>query len=154
MKYDLSICLPAIRTRNWKKLYDTACNSVGKYSFEMVFVSPYDLPPELEGVDNVRVVKDFGAPTRCFQMGAISCLGELITAASDDGVFVKGSLEEAIDLYKQQCQDGDGVIVRYTEGQVCHLIPMSMQAFHTGLLKPILLYVWQESTKSISGVYF
>ncbi len=116
MKYDLSICLPAIRTQNWKLMYDTACASVGDKTFEIVFVSPYDLPKELQSVSNVKLVKDWGCPTRCVQLGTTHCEGELITHATDDGIFVAGALDKAVDLYRQQCKEIDGVILRYTEG--------------------------------------
>jgi hypothetical protein len=116
MSYDVSICVPGIRTRNWMSVYETAVASALDRSFEIVFVGPYSLPEDMRSLPNVKFIKDFGGPTRCAQIGATHCEGELFTTGTDDGVFVPGSIKETVDLYHSICSDQDGIIMRYTEG--------------------------------------
>jgi len=111
---DISICLPSIRTRNLKRLYKSLLDAVGKYSFELIVASPYDLPSELLTA-HVRLVKDFGCPTRCLQLAAKHSKGDLLTTASDDGVFEKNSISKSIEFYEKHCTDKDAVVMRYTE---------------------------------------
>jgi len=85
----LSIFLGGIRPQNWLKLYNSIPNTttLSKEKHELVIVSPYDLPPELQNVSNVKLVKDWGNPTRCQQLGLINSRGEYVVWAADDGVF-------------------------------------------------------------------
>ena len=52
MKFDLSIVIPGIRTPNWASLYESAEKACKKYTWEMIFISPFDLPEELKEKDN------------------------------------------------------------------------------------------------------
>jgi hypothetical protein len=114
--YDLSICLPGIRNHLWETLYDSATHSIGRYSFEMVIVGPYDPPPSLAARSNFKFIRDFGSPARCAQIGTTVCQGKLMTWASDDGMFVQKALEKAIDLWHQSGDRRNEIIMRYTEG--------------------------------------
>jgi len=58
-----------------------------KTEHELVIVSPYDLPPEMEGLENVTLIKDRGCPSRCYQLGALHSKGEYIVCSVDDGTF-------------------------------------------------------------------
>lgn len=116
MKYDVSICLAAIRTEFWTEFYNTASLACKDKTFEVVFCGPYDVPVELKEKDNIKFVQDFGSPTRCMQLASMQCEGELIANASDDGIWVEDSMSKAINMYNEQCKDGDGLILRYTEG--------------------------------------
>lgn len=117
MKYDLSICIPGIRTQNWREIYDSVCASVGDKTFEILFGSPYDLPDNMQGLPNVKLFKDWGSPTRCLQIISEHCEGELITNTADDGVAVADGINKAIDLYRSVCGRQDGIIMKYTEGK-------------------------------------
>ena len=63
MKYQLSCLVPGIRTKNWLRLYHSISTAF-MFSWEIIFVGPYDLPEELKGFDNVKYIKDFGSPIR------------------------------------------------------------------------------------------
>ncbi len=116
MKYDISIALPGIRPHLWRQSYDSTVGSVGSYTFEIIFVGPYDLPEDMKGLPNVKFIKDFGSPTRCSQIAFLHAEGELIMQDGDDGVCVKGMIRNAINLYKKICGRQDGLIMKYTEG--------------------------------------
>jgi hypothetical protein len=111
----LSIILPGIRPHKWLALYQSISNATTITDYEVVIVSPYDLPPELADKDNIRLVKDKGCPTRCSQLGLLHSQGEYVTWAADDGVY---SPTLAIDNgFAARPQDHKGVVsLRYGEG--------------------------------------
>lgn len=92
--YQLSVICPSIRTHNLINLYD----SIGRAfsgAWELIVVSPYALPPELESKDNVQWIESWRSPIACQQMGLISSRGELISYAADDGWYLPNSLDIA-----------------------------------------------------------
>ena len=114
---DVSFFFPGIRTHFWENLYASAQLACKRHSFEIVVVSPFDPPDSLKNVANFRVIKDWGSPTRCAQIAAKNCLGELIYHTVDDGFFIPDSIDLAIDLYRKSCSKDDMVNMRYREGQ-------------------------------------
>lgn len=116
MKYDLSLIIPAIRSHHWMKTYTSAVQSCGKYTFEIIFASPFDLPAELSNMPNVKHIKSYACPSTAFQMAAEQATGELIQNAPDDCIFSAQGYEKAIDLYKSNCSYKDILNVRFTEG--------------------------------------
>jgi hypothetical protein len=116
MKYELSMCLAGIRPHFWKRLYDSAVVSCSRYSWEMVVVSPYPLPEEMQGLDNVKYVYDKGCPTRASQHGTVPCEGKLLMFPCDDGVFIPDACNQAIDLWNVAANPKDGMVLRYKEG--------------------------------------
>ena len=116
-KYKLSIILPGIRTSKWKKFYDSILTSFSD-SFEVVIVSPYDLPDSLKDYDNIKLIKDFGSPARCQQIGLVNCEGEFVTWGADDGWFYEQSLDKALaHWYANAKSDKDIVTCKYFEGE-------------------------------------
>jgi|APSaa5957512576_1039674.scaffolds.fasta_scaffold40026_1 hypothetical protein len=113
---DVSFFLPGIRTHFWEQMYSTAVAACGKYSFEIVIVSPFDVPDNLKNVECVRVIKDFGNPTRCAQIAAANTRGRLLYHTVDDGFFYPGSIESAVTLYDATCSKLDMINMRYREG--------------------------------------
>ena len=101
--YDVSILMPAIRTHNWLMLYGSLVNSCKKHSFELVLVSPFDLPDNMKQFDNVKLIKDFGHPTRAAQIGIQHCEGRLMYHCVDDAIFLPDSIDKAIEQYDQVC---------------------------------------------------
>ncbi len=124
----LSIFLAGIRPHNWLALYNSIPNAttLSKEEYELVIVSPYDLPPELEGIDNVRIIKDKGCPTRCYQLGLLHSQGEYVVWAADDGVF---SPTLAIDkAFEMRPNNHKGIVTfRYLEGSPEKRIYCQMQ---------------------------
>jgi hypothetical protein len=113
---DLSICLPAIRVNLWKRLYDSIKESCTRYSFELVFVGPYDLPDELKNIDNVFAIKDSGNPSRVTNIGASYCKGKAISFVVDDGVAFPNAYDVILDQYFAANSDKYVIVCRYREG--------------------------------------
>ena len=114
----LSIFLAGIRPQNWLALYNSIPNATTtpKEAYELVLVSPYDLPLELQGVSNIRLIKDWGNPTRCYQLGLLNSRGEYVVWTADDGTFSKTlSIDKAFDSIPNHHK---GIVVfRYQEGE-------------------------------------
>ena len=135
--YDVSIIMPAIRTPNWDTMYDSIEKSCKKFSFELVMCGPFQLTEKLKKLDNVRMIIDYGSPSRCAQRAAIAARGELIAHLVDDAIFVENSLDQSIELYNAVCTKKDAVNLRYTEGRDYSKEPMHPKYwfawFHGGL---------------------
>ncbi len=121
--YDLSVCLAAIRRHNWKRLYDSIVSSMGDYTFELIFCGPYEEgPEELKGLENVKYIQDFGAPTRAQQISMIAATGRYITWAADDGWYLPPgdnniTLAECIEELDTDIENPKRCLVtRYNEG--------------------------------------
>ena len=115
-KYDLSVCLAAIRKDNWKRLYDSIVSSIGEYTFELIFCGPHkELPESLEGLENVRCIQDYGSPTRAQQISMEGAVGRYITWTADDGWFYEDGLKLCIDFLDEQSEN-KCLVTRYTEG--------------------------------------
>jgi hypothetical protein len=116
MKYKLSIILPGIRTKNWEKFYQSILNSFSD-TFELIIISPYNLPKSLKGLDNVSIYHDYGSPSRCQQIGLIHSKGEFVTWGADDGWFLENRLDDALKFWEANATcDKDIVTCKYTEG--------------------------------------
>lgn len=115
-KYDISILMPAIRTPRWKKMYESILQSCTEFSFELILVSPFDLPDDLKQYDNILLIKDYGCPTRAAQIGAIHCRGKLLYHCVDDAIFLPKSIDNSIYFYNKVCQEKDVVNMRYSDG--------------------------------------
>lgn len=97
-KFDISILMPGIRPQNWERAYDSARKATKK-SFELIIVSPYSLPESLQNKRNVKYIKDFGSPMRCYQIGSLLCEGRIIfPTMADDAVFIEDSIDKNLEL--------------------------------------------------------
>ena len=115
--YKLSICLPAHRTHLWENFYKSIIHSIGdEYSWELIMVGPNDPPEYFKDKRNFKFFKDYGTPARCFQISLMLAEGELVTWASDDGIYTPGSLKSCVDMHKTLGKK-DIVIARHVEGQ-------------------------------------
>jgi hypothetical protein len=113
--YDISITMAAIRTHNWKELYDTAMTSCSRHKLEVVIVSPFDLPQSLTKYDNIRLIKDWGNPNRCIQIANIEAKGDLIFNCVDDGTFFNDAIDWSVDYFRDHCKENDVINLRYKE---------------------------------------
>ena len=116
MNFDISILLPAIRKERWVELYNSIASST-KRSFELIVVGPYSLPDELQNKTNVKHIKDFGNPVRASQLASLVAEGKFLTWAADDGVYLEGALDRAIDYLENKPNKNikDVVVNNYIE---------------------------------------
>jgi len=113
----LSIVLPSIRSKNLKKFYDSVCLACKKYKFELIIVSPYDLPEELNNIGNIKLVRSFACPTVATQIGALFASGKFLFNTTDDGILLENTLDNVIELWnKNNLQKFDTINCRYREG--------------------------------------
>ena len=110
----LSAIVPSIRPKNLYRLYLSLINAYSG-EFEFIVVSPYELPPELDQFNNVRLIKSFASPTVAMQIGILNATGEYIAwGLADDGAFEKDSLNFA---FSKLDDDYKTVIMgKYNEG--------------------------------------
>jgi hypothetical protein len=113
--YDISILVPAIRTTRWHALYKSIEASCNKYKWQLVLVTPFDLPQELQGYDNIKVIKECGQVSRAVQRGMLELDSELVFLTVDDCTLMENSLDSCIDEYQSKCTYDDVLNVRYSE---------------------------------------
>ena len=104
MNYELSVLMPAIRTERWLDLYKSIIQST-KRKFELILVSPYKLPEELERRANIKYVKDYGSPNRCFNIALSLAEGKYCTWGADDGLYQPGVLDKAADILENDTNE-------------------------------------------------
>lgn len=95
----LSILVPTIRPQNLIKYFNSVVSACKRYSFEVIFVSPYALPEPLMKDSRVVYVRSFANPTVCLNMAASIARSEFLMNSTDDGKFEENSLDEALDIF-------------------------------------------------------
>ncbi len=118
MNYKLSICLPGYRTHLWEQFYNTAAQSIGDHTWELIMVGPNDPPPFFEDKKNFKFVKDFGSPARCGQIAVSLAEGELMMWGSDDGFFRPNNAISNCIAKHDTIGYKDAIALRYTEGSL------------------------------------
>jgi len=116
MKPELSIIMPAIRVENWAKAYESIKNST-KRTFELIISSPYELPQNLLQYKNIKIVKDWGSPTRASQIASLLIEGKYVFPTnSDDSLFIKDAIDKNLDLLISKGNNyKNAVIAKYSE---------------------------------------
>jgi hypothetical protein len=124
--------MPAIRTHQWLMMYGSLYNACRDHSWELVLVSPFDLPEEMKHFDNVKLIKDYGAPTRAAQIGALQCEGEYMYHCVDDAIFLPDAIDNAIRFHREKCNEKDVINMRYREGALFsgQTLPMGFWTAH------------------------
>jgi len=112
MSYELSILMPAIRTERWVNLYKSIISSTTR-SFELILVSPYPLPKALAKAANIKYIKDYGNPNRCFNIALSLAEGKYCTWGADDGLYQKGVLDKALNIL-DSAQDPKSIVAMAT----------------------------------------
>lgn len=158
MKYDLSVIIPGIRVDRWPEIYQQLISSVGKYSFELICVGPFFPDKTLERSSNFIFLRDFGSPSRCFQMASTLANGEYVMFLSDDGRVEAGAIGEALDLLKSKTQK-DGITVLYSEGPnfsgIQDRTPEYWRAHHHDSLKlPLIKDTWKIAPHFIYNLQY
>jgi hypothetical protein len=114
MSYDLSLIIPGIRTQNWKMVYDSVVESCKGHTFELIFVGPFDPPPELAS-SPIKFFKTYMCPSSACQMVLKECTGKILNISADDARFLPGTVDLAMDLYNSLGNRKAIINMRYTE---------------------------------------
>lgn len=119
MKYDLSVIIPSIRVNNLEKILFFLEKGVEPFSFEVIVVSPYDIPDSLKQKENIKWIKDFGSPSRCVQMGSTLAEGKYLCWCSDDCTFIAPqALSQCIQMFEdKKITNKNCICLRYFEGE-------------------------------------
>lgn len=117
-KYDLSVLVPSIRVQNLEQLHFSFEKSIEPFSWEMIIVSPYDLPETIKNKENVKFYKDLGCPSRCVQIASMLAEGQHLCWFSDDGLAIQGKLAECLQMFEEgKVSNKDAICLRYIEGE-------------------------------------
>lgn len=111
----LSILVPGIRTGKWERLYNSISDAFSG-DWEIIFISPYELPSELAFKQNLKIIEDWGTPIRAQQRGLLEAKGDYIVWASDDGYFLKDSLNIGFKML-EGADEKTIVMGKYIEGE-------------------------------------
>lgn len=118
IKPEISIILPSIRPDRLLTFYESLQKST-KRNFELVVVSPYPLPSELEQFRNIKYARDFGNPSRAQSIALLLCEAPVVTWQADDAIMIEGAIDQHLDLLASMGSDLKNVVVaKYREGQV------------------------------------
>jgi hypothetical protein len=117
-KPELSIVMPGIRPHNWVRGLQSIFTATTK-TFELIIVSPFPLPKEMENMANVKYIKDYGSPTRASQIGNTMAEGKFIFPNfCDDAIFIKGSIDANLELLAKLGDSVKNVITcKYSESK-------------------------------------
>ena len=117
-KPEISVILPSIRPDRLPQFYESLQRSTQR-NFELIIVSPYPLPQELEKFKNIKFARDFGNPSRAQNIALLLCEAPVITWQADDAIMLEGSIDLHLDLLYSMGNDRKNVVVsKYKEGQV------------------------------------
>lgn len=111
----LSIVVPAIRTHLWPRFYDSVGQACKKYSWEIIFVSPFHLPKELQGKNDVKLIQSYDTVPVCLQKGGLAAKGEMLLHSVDDCRFLPGALDSALAYFDRSAEEKDIVGMTYIE---------------------------------------
>lgn len=114
---DLSVILPSIRPGNLKHLYDSISDACSKHTFELIIISPYELPYNMRNKYNVKWIQDWGSPVRAQQIGLINCSGKYVSWSADDATHIKDTYDMAIDALEKS-EENTVIIGKYNEGAI------------------------------------
>lgn len=111
----LSVLVPGIRVNNWGRLYDSIGEACKNHQWEMIIITPFDLPEELASRKNVGYIRSWRSPIACQQKGLCHATGEYIAWCADDGTCLPNSFDKALSLVREK--DYKHVICgKYLEG--------------------------------------
>lgn len=111
----LSIVIPSNRPENWAGIIEDMKTSCSRFSYEIIFVGPNVSTSVNESY--VKMVRDFGCPTRCFSIGAMLAEGQYLVCFSDDCRIEPNSFNLAIEFFDSNLSRTDGMTLRYSEGE-------------------------------------
>jgi len=116
-KPEISVILPSIRPERLIHFYDSLKKSTRR-NFELIIVSPYPLPIELECYRNIKYVRDFGNPSRAQNIALLLCESPIVTWQADDAIMIEEAVDKHIEILLSMGDDKKNVVVaKYREGK-------------------------------------
>jgi len=106
----LSIIVPTIRADSLPTLLESIPASIGDHTYELIIIGPN----QMEEMEGLTYIEDYGSPSRCVQRAACQAKGTLMTWLTDDGVCKADALRNCVDKLLASPVE-DGIVVRYTE---------------------------------------
>ena len=110
----LSIITPAMRTHYWPKFLETVRDSCQTIPYEIIFISPFDMPDSLKA-DNIIHLKSYAPVPVCIQKGTLLATGDIVCHAVDDSVFFTNTLDMAVNYFINYLSYKDALTLTYTE---------------------------------------
>lgn len=115
MNYDISLIVPGIRVNAWQRMYDSFKKSFTGKS-EVILISPYDLPENLQEKEDIVFIKSFRCPVACQQIAHKYSKGKWIMWGGDESVFLPGAVDNLYNKVKD-ANYKTVAIAKYTEGK-------------------------------------
>ena len=107
--------MPGVRPHLWEGVYNSIKESTTR-SFELIIISPYALPQQLQNCTNIKYIKDYGSPVRCHGIGLSLAEGKYMGYAVDDGLFLPGIVDGLLNDFESMGPDKKNVLSpTYTE---------------------------------------
>jgi len=144
--YDLSLVMASIRPERLVKIYESVLESFHG-TWELVIVSPYDLPEGLKDKPNVQYFKDFSTPVRCWQIGLLNAKGTWTQYPTDDAIYYPDSLDKSFELIKQEGNDNVVIAGKYLEGTLHPGLMLADQYYHLNFhkfLQPVMQKIGRD----------
>lgn len=119
MTPQISLIIPSIRPSMWQQVYDSFLTTWSG-TFEIIFVGPFGPETNLDlntiARGEIRVIEDYGCPSRALQIGWINAKAPILSFATDDCIFDQGTMDKAWKTLDYNWFDYKTVIVcKYTE---------------------------------------
>ena len=111
----VSIIVPSINPDKWLPMYYGMTNSCRNHKFEFIFVGPY-YNNQLNGIGNIKFIRDFGSPSRCFQIGSLLAEGEYLGWAADDYLIEENAFDLTFEYIEKENIKDDGINLLHSEG--------------------------------------
>ena len=115
MQKDVSIILPSIRPKNLEKFFEATKLACKKGTFEIVVVSPYDLPDSLKKESRIKYLRSYQSPTTASQVGTMLCNAKYLYNTTDDGLIEEDAIDEALEM-SETLKGQDIINMIYEEG--------------------------------------
>jgi hypothetical protein len=113
----LSLIVPSINSDKWININEYMKVACKKYLYEIIGVGPKFPDQSLESIKNFKFLRDFGCPSRAFQLATMIAEGEYIAWCSDDSKIIENSIDECIAFFDNNMTENDAMTLRYSEGE-------------------------------------
>lgn len=158
----LSVILPSIRPFLLENVYNSIIDGTNSMLFELIVISPYALPESFSKVHNVKLIRDFGQPSRCAQLGLTVSEGDRVTLLSDDCTVRPNAYVEIEDQFNKIDAHIDEKFVglKYSEGvnmqdpnywKAKHHPPLQLDGLRDDMPVSSMIYMSRQGLTDMGG---